>query len=93
MALQPTTNIQVTLNAEQWNTLLSLLGETGPYRVVNPLVSTIMQQCLAFDEQHQIPIPENEPEPISNMFEVEGPTGGVRKMNGGMPSPMPHPRS
>jgi hypothetical protein len=85
MALQSTTVIKVTLNAEQWNTVLSLLAETGPYRVVNPLVSAIMQQCLAFDEQHQIPIPdEHTPEPISNMFEVEGPTGvqQPRKVNG-----------
>jgi hypothetical protein len=39
------TMIDISLNAQQWNTVLEQLS-TGPYRVVAPLISAIQQQCL-----------------------------------------------
>jgi hypothetical protein len=44
------TNIAVTLNAQQWNTLLVQLAE-GPYRLVAPLLTAIQQQCQEYDAE------------------------------------------
>lgn len=44
--LEPNTQVTVTLNAQQWNTVLTQLAE-GPYRVVASLMQAIAQQCEA----------------------------------------------
>ena len=38
--------LSVTLTAQQWNQLLSLLAE-GPYRIAAPLISAITSQASA----------------------------------------------
>jgi len=38
-------SIAVTLIAEQWQTVLRVLG-SGPYSEVAPLIDAIMQQCM-----------------------------------------------
>jgi hypothetical protein len=72
MALPNQMPIPITLSAEQWNTVLALLNETGPYRVVAPLVQAITIQCMAqdqFDQQglvqdvQQRPVGETEADP------------------------------
>jgi hypothetical protein len=55
MPLSPTTQIEVTLSAEQWNGVLGLLNETGPYRVVAPLVQAITTQCMEHDKGDDVP--------------------------------------
>lgn len=50
MTIDANTQINVTLNATQWNTVLIQLAE-GPYRVVAPLLTAIQQQCMAQDQE------------------------------------------
>lgn len=47
--LEPNTQIAITLNAQQWNTVLTQLAE-GPYRVVVSLMQSIAQQCEAHNQ-------------------------------------------
>ena len=53
MPIDQNTQIAVTLNASQWNTVLLQLAE-GPYRVVQPLLTAIQQQCMTYES-----LPEN----------------------------------
>lgn len=46
--IDPNTQISVTLNANQWNTVLLQLAE-GPYNRVAPLLTAIQQQCVAYE--------------------------------------------
>lgn len=48
MPIDQNTQISVTLNATQWNLVLLQLAE-GPYRVVQPLLTAIQQQCMAYE--------------------------------------------
>jgi hypothetical protein len=48
MPIDQNTQISVTLNATQWNMILLQLAE-GPYRVVQPLMIAIQQQCMAHE--------------------------------------------
>ena len=36
--------LTVTLQAQQWNSVLSILHDAGPYKLVHPLIQTIMMQ-------------------------------------------------
>jgi hypothetical protein len=41
----PTERLSVTLEAQQWNQLLGLLGEApAPYRITNPLIQMLLNQ-------------------------------------------------
>jgi len=58
------TPLDITLNAEQWNQVIGLLGEVpAPYRVTAPLIQAIggqMQQQAAHSQMQQqaaAPIP------------------------------------
>jgi len=39
----PTDRLQASLEAQQWNQVLALLAE-GPYRVVMPIMQTLIEQ-------------------------------------------------
>lgn len=54
MPLDPNAQIAITLNAAQWNIVLTQLAE-GPYRVVAALMQSIAQQCEAHAEASQQP--------------------------------------
>jgi hypothetical protein len=41
--------IAINLTAEQWQTLLQMLGN-GPFNIVAPLINTIQQQCMEHAE-------------------------------------------
>lgn len=46
-ALRPDTDIEVTLNAAQWNTIMSVMAEAPvPHKIVDPLIRAIQQQCM-----------------------------------------------
>jgi hypothetical protein len=49
--IEPTTPISVSLQAQEWNAVITLLGETGPWRVVNPLIGKITEQAQAAADQ------------------------------------------
>lgn len=42
--VEPTTPLAATMQAQEWNQILSLLGETGPWRIVNPLINKLGEQ-------------------------------------------------
>lgn len=50
--LQPTETITIELEAQEWQVVLSALGE-APYRVAAPVVQKVMRQV----ESHQTPPP------------------------------------
>ena len=50
MAIAPTQSLTVTLEAQQWNSLMALLAE-GPYRISAPLIQAIQQQCMTQSER------------------------------------------
>ena len=58
--IQPTTPISITLTAERWNQVLTLLDEVPvARRVTNPLINEIQQQCMRHDseaQQQNIPV-------------------------------------
>lgn len=49
--MTPTDTIPVTLEAQAWNQVLTLLAE-GPYRVAAPLIQNIQAQCNKWDQIH-----------------------------------------
>jgi hypothetical protein len=49
--MTPTDTIPVTLEAQAWNQVLTLLAE-GPYRVAAPLIQRIQEQCNQWDRVH-----------------------------------------
>jgi hypothetical protein len=42
--MEPTDLLSVTLQAQQWNVLLGILHDAGPYKVVHPLIQAIFMQ-------------------------------------------------
>lgn len=42
--IQATERLSVTLDAQTWNTVMTVLGE-GPFRIVSPLIHEIHTQC------------------------------------------------
>jgi hypothetical protein len=44
--LNPTDLLQATLEAQQWNQVLALVGE-GPYRIVEPIIRALQEQLHA----------------------------------------------
>ena len=44
--MEPTDRLTVTLTAQEWNSLMTLLGE-APFRVVALLIQQIQSQCMA----------------------------------------------
>lgn len=50
--MNPTDTIPVTLTADNWNQVLSLLSD-GPYKTAAPLIQTIQNQCMQWDQHHQ----------------------------------------
>jgi hypothetical protein len=53
--INPSTRLTITLEAQQWNTVLATLAE-GPYRIVMPLMHEIQAQCNAqSQDQDQVP--------------------------------------
>lgn len=44
--IDATTMLEVSLQAQQWNSVLALLAE-GPYRVAAPIIQAIAQQTQA----------------------------------------------
>lgn len=48
--MDPNQPIAVTLPAGQWNTVLALLAEApAPWKLTDPLMRAIQQQCMAQD--------------------------------------------
>ena len=48
--MNPEQQIAVTLTAGQWNGVLALLAEApAPWKLTNPLLTAIQQQCMAQD--------------------------------------------
>lgn len=43
--IEPTMPLAITLTAQEWNQVLGILGEGGPWRLVNPLISKIAEQA------------------------------------------------
>ena len=56
--MTPTDVIPVNMNAQDWNTVMSLLAE-APFKLSAPLIQHIQMQCMEFDRQHQPPTPDN----------------------------------
>jgi hypothetical protein len=51
MAMQPTDTIELTLQAQQWNTVLAILAKAPvPYEIVGPLLHEIQRQCAERDQ-------------------------------------------
>ena len=53
--IEPTAPLSVTLEAQQWNTVLALLAE-APYRVVAPVIQSIGEQVQAAAGQAPQPL-------------------------------------
>jgi hypothetical protein len=52
--IEPTTQIAVTMSAQQWGVVLEALSH-APYRVVAPIFTAIQQQCMEHDSDIMIP--------------------------------------
>lgn len=50
--IQPTQQFTVSLEAQEWQQALEILGN-GPWRVANPLIQKISQQIQQMAEIHQ----------------------------------------
>jgi hypothetical protein len=46
--IDPTTQIAITLTAQQWDVVLQQLS-AGPYRMVAEIMATIQRQCMEHD--------------------------------------------
>jgi hypothetical protein len=53
--IEPATRISITLEAQQWNQVLSVLHD-GPYRIVAALIATIAEQAQAAANQAPQPL-------------------------------------
>jgi hypothetical protein len=60
------TLLSVTLQAQQWNQVIALLNDTGPYKVVAPLITEIAKQFQAAAEEHSRKITGNSAMPMPN---------------------------
>ena len=49
--------VPVQMNAQEWNTVMSLLAE-APFKLSAPLIQHIQMQCMEFDRQNQS-VPDN----------------------------------
>jgi hypothetical protein len=48
--IEPTTQIAVTMSAQQWQAVLYVMGEAPlPHRVTDPLIREVVAQCHAAD--------------------------------------------
>jgi hypothetical protein len=43
-AIDATTRLTLTLDAQTWNLIVGHLAETGPWRVVNPIIQELQSQ-------------------------------------------------
>jgi 16S rRNA A1518/A1519 N6-dimethyltransferase RsmA/KsgA/DIM1 with predicted DNA glycosylase/AP lyase activity len=48
--LQPTAQVTITLQAQEWNQLLQVLAD-APYKIVAPLIAQITQQATQGDQR------------------------------------------
>ncbi|HEY4389389.1 MAG TPA: hypothetical protein VGN34_33510 [Ktedonobacteraceae bacterium] len=48
--MEPTEMLQVTLQAQQWNTIIAILHDSGPYKLVHPVLTNIMQQLQRYQQ-------------------------------------------
>jgi hypothetical protein len=54
--MQPTDELTVTMQAQQWETVLRLLDEVpAPHRVTAPLLASIQQQCMLSAQMNAVP--------------------------------------
>jgi len=63
MPVEPNQQISITLEAQQWNTVLQQLAK-GPYEVVAPLMQAVATQANAAGTPEETP-PANEALPAS----------------------------
>ena len=52
IALNPTDQIPVRLEAQQWNQVLMIISE-APWKIAAPLIEQIRSQCMTH-EQHEL---------------------------------------
>jgi hypothetical protein len=50
--MNPTDQLTITLEAQQWNTVMATLAD-GPFRVVAPLIQEMQRQCMTQEPQQQ----------------------------------------
>jgi hypothetical protein len=48
--MEPTDRLTVTLTAQEWNTLMTVMGE-APFKTVAPLIGQIQSQCAMQDRR------------------------------------------
>jgi hypothetical protein len=48
--MEPTEMLQVSLQAQQWNSILAILHDSGPYKLVHPVLTSIMQQLQRYQQ-------------------------------------------
>jgi hypothetical protein len=53
--IAPTASITITLQAQEWNQLLTVLAQ-GPYNIVAPLMTSITQQAQSGASQPSLPL-------------------------------------
>jgi hypothetical protein len=61
----PEQQLTVTLSAERWNMVLTVLGD-GPFRVVNPLIQDMQRQLMSQQDEKPdkvIPFPPQQQAP------------------------------
>lgn len=70
--MDATDKLTVTLEAQQWNTVMALLAE-GPFRLAAPLIGEIKAQCEAAEAANKAPGPENAQrmKPALNVLKTE----------------------
>ena len=55
--IPPTTPIEVTLEAQQWNTVCQLLNEVAaPHRIVAPILQALTKQLVNYGETNVVPM-------------------------------------
>ena len=74
--MEPTDRLTVTLTAQEWNTLMTIIGE-APFKLVAPLVQQIQGQCMAQQHPRNGPVPNGfgQPGPFPCVVEPEQPAG------------------
>ena len=80
--LPPNQVVSVSLEAQQWNTVVGQLME-GQYKVMAPLIGLIVSQCGAVQQQLQSASPPaNDGQVGPRLVIGEGPPPGYVKPNG-----------
>lgn len=54
-AFNPDDRIEVSLKAQEWNTVMAALSD-APYRVAAPLIEAIRSQCMMSRERSSAPV-------------------------------------